>query len=162
MHALLSDSLPTHCAAHARWARSGNGFEVETRSNWDPVTSVRTMNVKHLKFFLQVAEIGSLTQAAAVLCIAQPALSRQIQQLEDELSVTLFRRSERGVTLIVIAIHKIAGPSLTELLSLCLDTPAQVRETAAPWRARCLTDGFGREPMGRRDARELAVSRRGP
>ena len=57
------------------------------------------MNIKHLKFFLQVAEIGSLTQAAAVLCIAQPALSRQIQQLEDELAVTLFRRSERGVTL---------------------------------------------------------------
>lgn len=35
--------------------------------------------------------------------------------------------AERGVTLIVIAIHKIAGPSLTELLSLCLDTPAQVK-----------------------------------
>ena len=57
------------------------------------------MNVKHLKFFLKIAEIGSLTQAAAVLCIAQPALSRQIQQLEEELAVTLFRRSERGVAL---------------------------------------------------------------
>ena len=57
------------------------------------------MNVKHLKFFLKVAEIGSLTQAAAVLCIAQPALSRQMQQLEEELAVTLFRRSERGVAL---------------------------------------------------------------
>lgn len=57
------------------------------------------MNVKHLKCFLKVAEIGSLTQAAAILCIAQPALSRQIQQLEDELGVSLFRRSERGVAL---------------------------------------------------------------
>ena len=57
------------------------------------------MNIKHLKFFLQIAEIGSLTQAAAVLRIAQPALSRQIRQLEDELAVTLFQRSERGVAL---------------------------------------------------------------
>ncbi|WP_431514390.1 LysR family transcriptional regulator [Variovorax sp. DAIF25] len=57
------------------------------------------MKIKSLQYFLQIAEIGSLTQAATVLYIAQPALSRQMQQLEDELGVTLFNRSERGVTL---------------------------------------------------------------
>lgn len=79
--------------------RVDRAMELENGSNRAPLVPARSMNIKHLKFFLQVAEIGSLTQAAAVLCIAQPALSRQIQQLEDELGVTLFRRSERGVAL---------------------------------------------------------------
>jgi LysR family transcriptional regulator, nitrogen assimilation regulatory protein len=57
------------------------------------------MNSRQLRFFLQVAELGSVTRAASALYIAQPALSRQIQQLEDELGVTLFHRSDKGVTL---------------------------------------------------------------
>jgi len=57
------------------------------------------MNSRQLRFFLQVAELGSVTRAANALYIAQPALSRQIQQLEDELGVTLFHRSDKGVTL---------------------------------------------------------------
>ncbi len=57
------------------------------------------MNEKQLRFFLQVAELGSVTRAASFLHIAQPALSRQIQQLEEELDVSLFQRSDRGVAL---------------------------------------------------------------
>jgi LysR family transcriptional regulator, nitrogen assimilation regulatory protein len=57
------------------------------------------MNIRQLRFFLQIAELGSMTRAATFLHIAQPALSRQIQQLEDELGVTLFQRSDRGVAL---------------------------------------------------------------
>lgn len=57
------------------------------------------MNSRQLRFFLQVAELGSVTRAANVLHIAQSALSRQMQQLEDELGVSLFHRSDRGVTL---------------------------------------------------------------
>lgn len=57
------------------------------------------MNVRQLRFFLQIAELGSMTRAASLLHIAQPALSRQMQQLEDELGVTLFQRSDRGVAL---------------------------------------------------------------
>jgi LysR family transcriptional regulator, nitrogen assimilation regulatory protein len=57
------------------------------------------MNIRQLRFFLQIAELGSMTRAASFLHIAQPALSRQMRQLEQELGVTLFQRSERGVAL---------------------------------------------------------------
>jgi LysR family transcriptional regulator, nitrogen assimilation regulatory protein len=57
------------------------------------------MNVKQLRYFLQVAELGSVTRAAEVLHIAQPALSRQIRSLEEDLDATLLHRSERGITL---------------------------------------------------------------
>ena len=57
------------------------------------------MNIRQLRFFLQIAEIGSVTRAASFLHIAQPALSRQMRQLEEELGVTLFQRSDKGVAL---------------------------------------------------------------
>ncbi len=58
-----------------------------------------SVNVRQLKFFLQIAEVGSVTRAASFLHIAQPALSRQIRTLEEELGVTLFQRSEKGAAL---------------------------------------------------------------
>jgi LysR family nitrogen assimilation transcriptional regulator len=57
------------------------------------------VNVRQLQYFLQIAELRSFTRAANVLHIAQPALSRQIRALEDELGTALFHRFERGVTL---------------------------------------------------------------
>jgi LysR family nitrogen assimilation transcriptional regulator len=57
------------------------------------------MNIRQLRFFLQIAELGSVTRAASLLHIAQPALSRHVRQLEEELGVTLFQRSDRGVAL---------------------------------------------------------------
>ena len=57
------------------------------------------MTPRKLKYFLRIAELRSFTKAAAVLRIAQPALSRQIQQLEDDLGVRLFVRSDSGVSL---------------------------------------------------------------
>ncbi|MBS78663.1 LysR family transcriptional regulator [Variovorax sp. Varisp41] len=57
------------------------------------------MNVRQLRYFLQIAELGSVTRAAEVLHIAQPALSRQMRSLEEDLDATLLHRSERGITL---------------------------------------------------------------
>jgi len=57
------------------------------------------MDLKLLRNFLQIADLESFTKAAAVLHIAQPALSRQVGQLERELGVRLFTRTERGVHL---------------------------------------------------------------
>jgi LysR family transcriptional regulator, nitrogen assimilation regulatory protein len=54
------------------------------------------MDLKQLEYFLKVAELGSFTRAAQFLQIAQPALSRQVQQLENELKQQLLIRNGRG------------------------------------------------------------------
>lgn len=57
------------------------------------------MNLRQLRYFLEVAELHSFTRAAETLHVAQSALSRQIRVLEDDLGVVLFNRVDRGVTL---------------------------------------------------------------
>ena len=57
------------------------------------------MELRHLRYFLAVGEALNFTRAAARLRVAQPALSRQIQDLEDEIGVDLLRRGSRGVML---------------------------------------------------------------
>ncbi|WP_274864438.1 nitrogen assimilation transcriptional regulator NAC [Serratia marcescens] len=55
------------------------------------------MNFRRLKYFVKIVDIGSLTQAAEVLHIAQPALSQQLATLEGELKQQLLIRTKRGV-----------------------------------------------------------------
>ena len=56
------------------------------------------MNLRRLKYFVKIVDIGSLTQAADVLHIAQPALSQQLATLEGEVRQQLLVRTKRGVT----------------------------------------------------------------
>lgn len=57
------------------------------------------MEFKQLNYFIHVADLGSFSKASAFLSVAQPALSRQIRNLETELGTELLYRDGRGVTL---------------------------------------------------------------
>lgn len=55
------------------------------------------MDIRQLKYFLTIAEEGSITKAAEKLHIAQPPLSQQLKLLEDELDIKLIERNTRKI-----------------------------------------------------------------
>ena len=57
------------------------------------------MELRHIRYFLAVSEELNFTRAAEKLCIAQPPLSRQIQDLENELGTKLFIRKPHSLQL---------------------------------------------------------------
>lgn len=65
------------------------------------------MELKQLRSFVHIAELGSFSRAAVFLSVAQPALSRQIQNLEADLGAKLFYRNGRGVELTTAGRHLI-------------------------------------------------------
>lgn len=55
------------------------------------------MNILHMKYAVEVAKRGSLNKAAEALLCAQPNISRSIKELENDLGITLFHRSAKGM-----------------------------------------------------------------
>ncbi|GAA4485730.1 LysR substrate-binding domain-containing protein [Rhodococcus olei] len=68
------------------------------------------MDSRQLRYFLAVVEHGSVTRAAEILFVAQPALSQSLRALENELGVELFRRVPRGMEL-TVAGEALVGPA---------------------------------------------------
>jgi len=83
------------------------------------------MELRHLRYFLAVGEALNFTRAATRLRVAQPSLSRQVQDLEDELGVDLLRRNPRGVTL--TAEGKLFLEEIRELLRRTDESVEKVR-----------------------------------
>jgi LysR family hca operon transcriptional activator len=98
------------------------------------------MELRHLRYFVAVAEEGSLTNAAERrLHTAQPSLSRQIHDLELEVGVPLLERGARGVTLTA------AGRTFLDHARLALlqvDAAGEAARRAAQPQKRAFTIGF--------------------
>ena len=97
------------------------------------------VDTRLLRYFAVVAQEGNLTRAAERLFVSQPALTKQVRQLESRLGVQLFTRSRAGMTLTA------AGRELARLVPAVLDGWDQaLRETraAASRDARVLRVGF--------------------
>jgi DNA-binding transcriptional LysR family regulator len=86
------------------------------------------MELRHLRYFVAVAEALNFTKASARLRVAQPALSRQMTDLEDEIGVDLMKRSPRGVTL--TAEGKLFLDEVRELLKRADESVERVRALA--------------------------------
>src|SRR5471030_2399532 len=77
------------------------------------------MELRHLRYFLVVAEEGQFTRAASRLAMQQPPLSHQIRELEQEVGFDLFVREPRGVSLTP------AGKAFAQDAQMLLDTLQQ-------------------------------------
>src|SRR5688572_20699981 len=64
-----------------------------------PKGMLRVVELRHLRYFIAVAEEENVTRAALKLHVSQPALSRQIRDLEEELGFSLLERSAKSVRL---------------------------------------------------------------
>lgn len=85
------------------------------------------MELRHLRFFVAVAEELNFTKAAARMCTVQPSLSQQIKDLEAEVGVQLFIRTNRKVELTA------AGHAFLKQALLCLEYAEK-----AVYDARCV------------------------
>jgi DNA-binding transcriptional LysR family regulator len=97
------------------------------------------VDTRLLRSFAVVAQEGNLTRAAERLFVSQPALTKQVQQLEVQLGVRLFTRSRAGMTLTA------AGESLAERIPAVLDgfdEAVRDAKSAASRAARVLRVGF--------------------
>ncbi|HZG72036.1 MAG TPA: LysR family transcriptional regulator [Chondromyces sp.] len=86
------------------------------------------MDIKQLHYFCTIVEEGQITRAAKKLHMAQPPLSQQLKQLEQELDVKLFDRNGRNMDLTESG--KILYGRAKQLLSQVNDTMTEVKETA--------------------------------
>jgi DNA-binding transcriptional LysR family regulator len=99
------------------------------------------MELRQLRYFVEIADQGSFTKAAETLAIAQPALTTQVQKLESEFKARLFVRTKRGVTLTDVGrvVHDLARRTLD-----AADATQRSAMLAAQVASARLTVGFTR------------------
>lgn len=68
------------------------------------------MELRQIRYFLQIAETSSFSEASRQLCVSQSTVSQQIKQLEDELGAELFVRDSHNVKLSDYGTHSSRTP----------------------------------------------------
>ena len=124
------------------------------------------MEFHQLRYFLQVAERGNFTRAAEDLMVSQPALSRSIQKLEEELGQPLFERQTRSLALTDSG--KLLQVRARQILALIEHTKAEITDdgqtgrlrvaaipTIAPYFLPKVLQAFGRTCQGQRTLKSL-------
>lgn len=86
------------------------------------------MQFRQLRYFVKIVEAGSFSRAAALIHVAQPALSQQIHELEDRLGAKLLQRSARGVN--PTAAGEVLFREASEILRLVDQLPGIVRSSS--------------------------------
>ncbi|MFT3780124.1 MAG: LysR substrate-binding domain-containing protein [Ottowia sp.] len=84
------------------------------------------MDLKQLRAFVTVAETGNVTRASALLNLVQPAVSRQLRLLEDDLGTELFERGRHGMQLTA------PGKAMLEYARRILDEVARAKAEIQP------------------------------
>lgn len=92
------------------------------------------MEIRALQYFLAVAREENMTEAANLLHVTQPTLSRQIADLEAELGKRLFVRTNRNTILTEEGMH--LRQRAEEILSLVTQTEEEVKMTQPIWPVR--------------------------
>jgi DNA-binding transcriptional LysR family regulator len=99
------------------------------------------MELRHLRYFIAAAEESSLGRAAHRLHVSQPALSQQINDLEDELGLKLLKRNPRGVELTEAGRAFLIGGR--RVLVALEQAAEQAQEAAKGERGRLVIGSFG-------------------
>lgn len=92
------------------------------------------MELDQLTYFLRIAELGNFTRAAEELAISQPALSRSIQRLEEELGMPVFVRKSR--TLELTDAGQLLKSRARQIQSIVEDTKAEISDDGQSGRLR--------------------------
>lgn len=99
------------------------------------------MELRHLRYFVAVAEELSFRKAAGRLSVSEPAISQQVADLEDELGVKLFNRDSRRVELTEVGRVFLRGARRT--LASAKEAMAQAQEAATGERGRLSIGSIG-------------------
>ena len=92
------------------------------------------MDIEQLRYFLKVAEHGNFTRAAEQIGISQPALSRSIARLEQELEQPVFERQTRGLKLTEAGV--LLQGRAQQIVTLVEDTRAEITDDGVSGRVR--------------------------
>ena len=99
---------PTECGGHT--AGTGNcysgGFHENTECSSQRIETISDyrkrggkMTLQQLRYVITVAETGTITEAAQELYISQPSLTNAIHELEKEMNIQIFNRSNKGISI---------------------------------------------------------------